>query len=109
MPGEEAILRGQTRDGEDLNRLICEQRCEDPGCRAWVVQYHRGHIHDAPVAITQRTVGAHQLANAMAASGGRAREWFVRHGQSPFSGSGRVTLRATRSLLRDGVVCDRGI
>src|SRR6266850_8018979 len=62
MPGEKAMLGGDTRDGEDLDGLIGDQRRQDDGSGSWVFQEHSGHVHDASVAIAQWTVGAHEFA-----------------------------------------------
>jgi hypothetical protein len=56
------MLGGETRNREDLDGLIGDQRRQDDGSCAWVLQQHRGHVHDASVAIAQRTVGAHEFA-----------------------------------------------
>jgi len=89
MPGEQAMLGGDTRDAEDLDGLIGDQRCEDSGSGAWVFQHHRGHVHDASVAVEQRTIGADEHPHAVTACGCGWRKRFVQH-VIPFSGYGAL-------------------
>ena len=69
MPGEQAVLRRQTRHGEDLDGLIGDQRREDRRGGTRVLQHHSRDVDDASVAVTQRAVGADEFPHAVTACG----------------------------------------
>jgi hypothetical protein len=71
MPGEEAILGGETGDGEDFNGLICDQRREHRRGSTCVFQNDGRDVDDAAVTVTERTIGTHELPDAVAARGCR--------------------------------------
>jgi len=69
MPGEQAMLGGDTRDTEDLDGRIGDQQRENGGSCAWVFRHHCGHVYEASVAIAERTKGADEFPHAVTAGG----------------------------------------
>ncbi len=69
MSREQALFGGATRDGEDLDGLIGDQRREDGRSCPRVFQHHRWNVDDASVAVAKRTVGAGEFPHAVAAWG----------------------------------------
>jgi hypothetical protein len=63
------MLRGETRDGEDLDGLISDQRREDRRRGPRVLQHHGRDVDYAPVVVTQRPVGADEFSHAVTACG----------------------------------------
>ncbi len=113
MPGEQAMLGGDTRDAEDLDGLIGDQRPQDRGSSAWVFQHHRGHVHDASVAVAERTIGADEFPHAVAACGCGWGKRFVQHVISfqrvRGSGSGVRAAARRRWPPSRGVVLESGV
>jgi hypothetical protein len=63
------MLGRETRDGEDLDELIGDQRREDCRRGPRVPQHHRWDIDYSPVVVTQRPVGANEFPHAVTACG----------------------------------------
>ena len=69
VPGEQAVLRRETRHGEDLDGLIGDQWRENRGRGTRVFQHHSRDVDDAPIAVTQRAIGADEFPHAVTACG----------------------------------------
>jgi hypothetical protein len=84
MPREEAMLGGETRHGECLDRLVRHERSQNPGRGAGVSERQRGDVDDAPFTIARGPVDAHEFAYSVSWRFARLRFRQHLHLRSPF-------------------------
>ena len=58
---------GQTRDGEDLDGFLGEERRQRGRGNPRIAERERGQAHGLALVVAQRTVGADEFADAVAA------------------------------------------
>lgn len=84
MPREEAMLGGESRHGECLDRLVRHERSQNPGRRERVSERQRGDVDDAAFTIARGPVDAHEFAYSVSWRFARLRVRQHLHLMSPF-------------------------
>ena len=64
---QETVFSGETRNGEDFNRLAGEEWCQRCGGDSRIAQGQRGESNGLTLVIAQRAVRADELADPMSA------------------------------------------